>query len=956
VKFRDLVLFVVPLAFTSVSSPVAQDIASLSAGNQRAVDFDSAEAVLDLKPYLTRRNVSDPGDPGSGWFTVSVENAGAKPVVRVLLAAEPPDVGISVAPPLRRPLLRQVAASDSGVVIERADAYGRRAYRVMLPPAHAATLALRIEEADAGPSLLAWNETALVAHSRRAAILDGVVVGLLAAAALLALGGAALGAKPLARWAALLLAAVFIANLTAIGALDGGWFTDPGGPYGLFALALGIAIIAAARMIDLIAPFDRVRMGASLWRRRASLVVLILGLAAAFGVPVAGLVIRLLAVLGAAAAAGYLADRGREGITAAQRLAPAAAIFALVAAAGAFETLGLLGDNLVVPAALGGFSAAGALLVAFASSVGAIEPAIRKLAPALPSPTKTGQPKVAPPAKPAETGFNVIAASHQGVFDLDLEKNVLKLSEEAAGTVGLPRQPVKIRHEKWVQRIVPEDRGVYEQAIETCRHDPGTAFRLEFRARHEGGGERWLELRVTMIGEGKEAQRCLGLIADVSDRKAVEFDLARRALGDPMTGLGNRLALTDRLQQLTSSYETAVLIVLDLDRFKSVHTSLGHDGADAILCAVAERLKEGFADTAELFRVGGDTFAVFVEQSVGAPAALGEAVRANIQEPFEYEGREIFMPVSVGVASGADAAEPLGLLKQAEMAMIQAKKAGGGRVCVFERTLATATAGDDPVALEADLRRAIERGEIEVHYQPIMRMRDGGVAGFEALLRWRHPTRGQIPPDVFIAHAEATGLIVPLGRLALGKASQDLGRWQRFFPLNPPLFVSVNVTWKQIADAGFVQDVQSALKAAGLPKGTLKLEVTESDVMKDVDAAETALKQLREHGAGLAIDDFGTGHSSLGQLRRFPFELIKIDKSFLDKREEGENGSQGTILASIVSLAHELGLQVVTEGVEDEEDAKRLRTLGCEFAQGFLFGAPLPPGEVVGFIALTYER
>jgi len=251
------------------------------------------------------------------------------------------------------------------------------------------------------------------------------------------------------------------------------------------------------------------------------------------------------------------------------------------------------------------------------------------------------------------------------------------------------------------------------------------------------------------------------------------------------------------------------------------------------------------------------------------------------------------------------------------------------------------------------LRRALERDEIEIHYQPIIRLRDGVVAGFEALLRWRHPERGLIDPDEFIPHAERSGLIVALGRVALRRAAKDLTRWQQFFPMKPPLYVSVNVTWRQIADESFAKELGSVVKRAGLPKSSLKLEVTESALMAGAERAEAGLKRLKGLGASLAIDDFGTGHSSLSQLARLPFDTIKIDKSFLASARDSAGAK---ILASIVTLAHELKLAVVAEGVETEADAALLKKLGCEQGQGYLFGAALPEAKVPAFISAVHSR
>jgi EAL domain-containing protein (putative c-di-GMP-specific phosphodiesterase class I) len=254
-------------------------------------------------------------------------------------------------------------------------------------------------------------------------------------------------------------------------------------------------------------------------------------------------------------------------------------------------------------------------------------------------------------------------------------------------------------------------------------------------------------------------------------------------------------------------------------------------------------------------------------------------------------------------------------------------------------------------AMDADLARAIERGEIDVHYQPIMRMRDGTVGGFEALLRWTHPEKGPIPPEEFIPRAEETGAISALGRFVLKRAAEDLARWQQFFPLKPPLFVNVNVSWRQLSEEAFFKDVEAILSRTAVAAGTLKLELTESAVMKDAEKAAAALTRLKKLGAGLAIDDFGTGTSALAQLGKFPFDTIKIDKSFL---AGARNKRSDALLVSVVTLAHELKFEVIAEGVEREQDARQLRALAVEYAQGYIFGRALPAGEVTGFVAMTY--
>ena len=936
-------------AFAAVDGGAPDDAGS-------ALDLATPEAVVDVGSSLATHSVRDPKDPESAWFTLAVQNRTTAPVVRVLAAADQPGASLAFAPTRMRPTIAEAAVSNSGVVIERAPGFGLNAFRVVMPPTQAATLALRIEGVKGLPSLLAWSEPALIAHNRQVSVLMGLVSGLLIAAAAFAAGAAVLSGRLFARWAALFLAAIFLAQLAGVGFFDDSWLTAIAGPYGLFALALSVALAGGIRLVDYIASFAAFSPRLEAGRDYVAIAILLTGIAAFAGVPLAGLLIRILAVIGAAAAAGYLAHCGRLGIAGARRLAPAATIFALVTAAATFHAFGFFGANLVASGAIGGFSAAGALLVALATAV-PIEPAMEQLREFRQAHKgDDAQATVTDETLKQVREHAAVTASHQGVFDFDLHTGLISLSAEAATLLGLPRGAVELSRETWMERIHPEDREVYDEAFDSYRHHPGIAFRLEFRVRRAGGRTQWLELRATMTGQATEAERCIGLIADVSARKTTETAEVAPGPSDALTGLATRVALLSRLDALRSELKRSTLAVFDVDRFKSINDSLGHHGGDALLVALAERLERGLgagrdANRARLFRISGDMFAVM---AVGVTdfSAFGQRILDMMSKPFAIDGRDIYLPTNVGVATGDKAQDSQELLRQGEHALLEAKREGGGRVCVYSNAIAR-TQAHDPVALETELRRALERDEIEIHYQPIIRLKDGMVAGFEALVRWRHPERGLIEPDAFIPHAERSGLIVPLGRVALRRAAKDLARWQQFFPMKPPLYVSVNVTWRQIADESFAKELGSVVKRAGLPKASLKLEVTESAVMAGAERAEAGLKRLKSLGASLAIDDFGTGHSSLSQLARLPFDTIKIDKSFLSSARDKAGAK---ILMSILTLAHELKLAVVAEGVETEADAAMLKQMGCEQGQGYLFGAPLPEAKVPAFISAVHSR
>jgi EAL domain-containing protein (putative c-di-GMP-specific phosphodiesterase class I) len=295
----------------------------------------------------------------------------------------------------------------------------------------------------------------------------------------------------------------------------------------------------------------------------------------------------------------------------------------------------------------------------------------------------------------------------------------------------------------------------------------------------------------------------------------------------------------------------------------------------------------------------------------------------------------------------------MSLFTGAELALMAAKRHGGGCARVYQPGLED-EAPADAVALEADLRQALERGELDIHYQPIMRLSNQSVAGFEALLRWQHPEKGLISPADFIAHSETSGLIVALGKFALERAAADLAHWQRYFPVNPPLFVSVNLSRRQLRDPGFEDILAKVIKRVEIAPGTLRLEVTESAVGSDAQLS-AMLPRLRALGAGLSIDDFGTGSSSLSQFRSLPFDTVKIDKSFLVSHAGGADPDAGRVLSSIIALAHDLNRAVVVEGVESAEDVAWLKGLGCEYGQGYFFAPALPGAEALTFIAKHYD-
>ena len=919
-----------------------------------AIDFASRDGVIEiraaLKPYHAPSGTRQPDN--SGWYLITATNSSIRPAARVLQAAQPQSVSFRILPRSTRPAIVQTASSDSLVVIENMHAYGRRAVRVIVPPASSVAIAVQIVNAAEPPAVLAWTEPALAAHNRQLAIFTTAVWALIAAAALITAGLAVtLGHAP-ARWAAITLALILLERLAETGLFDASLATGVGGPYGLMAMLAGLSLAAGAALADAIVPLGDIRPDLARAFRRGLLAICGLAILAYLGVPGAAVLTDSVVVVGSLAVAAYVVYRGRLGAQAARVAAPCALVFALVALASVAATLSDTGESWATSAA-GGFAAAGALLLALAVAAG-------EGIAVLPFQSVAAAPATEPPRETSAPGgftsvsSQAIAASHQGVFDLDFAADVVRLSRDAAGLVGLSDANARIAHADWIARVHPDDRDVYAQALKDYRAHAGLAFRIEFRARSESGRYPWFELRATMIGDGAAASRCLGLLADVTSRKEGESEQLARALHDPLTGLGNRVAMMEELERLGARLQSATFALLDIDRFKSIHASLGDSGGDDVLTQVAERLTKRFKDVAGIFRVGGDAFAVLFTGASGEPAAIGQELVETCNAPYGLGGRNVFAPASVGIAAGRDASDPLDLLKNAELALLQAKRMGGSCARVFARELEMLAPGD-AVALETDLRRAIEDQQLAVYYQPIVRLADGVVAGFEALLRWNHPVKGLVAPADFIAHSEETGTIVALGRFALERAAEDVAQWQRFFPLDPPLFVSVNVSRRQLRDEDFGVFLGALLHARAIAPGTLKLEVTESTVAANQDVQE-ALERCRALGAGISIDDFGTGISSLSQLGTLPFDTIKVDQSFLSRHTNSESAADGdVVLKSIIALAHDLRRSVVVEGVETAEQAAWLRQQGCEYAQGFHFAQPLPSAEALKFIALHFD-
>jgi diguanylate cyclase (GGDEF)-like protein len=496
----------------------------------------------------------------------------------------------------------------------------------------------------------------------------------------------------------------------------------------------------------------------------------------------------------------------------------------------------------------------------------------------------------------------------------------------------------------------------YDRYLKQVRESSKQAERAEFaraeleRERAEQA-ERHVQELNSYIAEQERISRAL---------EETKEHFRHAAFHDPLTGLPNRLMFSELLKaEIESSKHRTdhlfAVLFLDLDRFKNINDSLGHTHGDLLLVAFAQRLERCLRPTDTLARFGGDEFAIMLSGIVDASDAIrvADRVQHELTLPFELDKKSAFTTTSIGIAlsvTGYD--RPEDILRDADTAMYRAKENGKARFEMFDTGMHARAVSR--LRLESDLRLALERDEFCIHYQPIVAMESGRLAGFEALVRWNHPERGLVSPDEFIPVAEETGLIVPIGQWVLDQACCKMREWQQQSACFRGLSVSVNLSARQMSQSDMVEQVKSALAASTLDPHSLKLEITESVVMENAEAAAVMFKELRVLGVQLSIDDFGTGYSSLSYLHRFPVNFLKIDRSFVSRMTEGNDNAE--IVRTIVTLARNLGMEVIAEGVETEAQNRQLKSLGCEYAQGYLFSRPVDAVSVPLLLAKELLR
>ncbi|MFG1418201.1 EAL domain-containing protein [Xanthobacter sp. V0B-10] len=542
-----------------------------------------------------------------------------------------------------------------------------------------------------------------------------------------------------------------------------------------------------------------------------------------------------------------------------------------------------------------------------------------------------------------------LAGSGLIVWDWDVDTDRIYTSPEAEEALGLKRHSLETEAAGWLEVLHPADRDRFRATLDGIIDQRRGRIDQDFRLKAIDGHYLTFNLKARpVVGADGEVVRCVGTLFDVTGERIAAERLLHDAVRDNLTGLPNRELFLDRLEQALTLARLdhkvkPTVMVIDLDRFKQVNVQVGMAVADSILLTVSRRLMRLLRPQDTLARISGDQFGLILmsERDPERITTFADTLRRSLRAPITFAEREVFVTASIGlVLSGPEVGKRDEVLKDAELAMYYGKRIGGDRIEVFRPAMRQQKI--DRVVLEAELAEALEKGEIFVRYQPIVRLGDRAIGGFEAYMRWNHPRLGELAASEFLSLAEESGLILDLGLFVLEKAAGQLAIWQSMLRVDPPLFVHVNVSSRQLLRHDLVQDLKSVLARNHVAPGSLKLEITETLVMENPEYAAVLLNRLKELGSGLVLDDFGTGYSSLSYLQRFPFDAIKIDQHFVRDTAKGPaRAARPIIVNSLVELAHELGMDVIAEGLEREGEAVQMARYGCEYAQGVVFGEPL---------------
>jgi diguanylate cyclase (GGDEF)-like protein/PAS domain S-box-containing protein len=885
---------------------------------------------------IVRRIEVGAKEPGTrpSWIVFALTNDTDEQIERLIVAPHFRMQGSGLIwPDLGASRISAITASQ-GFPPEREDSSDADVFRLTLDPGTTVTYVAELRTPNL-PQLYLWEPDAYKDKVTSLTLYKGIVIGI---AGLLALfltivfvvkGAVIFPAAAALAWAVLAYVCI------DFGFWDKIFGSDPATDR--IWRAGAETVLSATLVVFLFAYLNLNRWHVRAWHIAAVWLLILADLVglAVFDAPVAAGVARI--SLGTVAIVGfvlilYLASHGFDR---AIMLIPTWFLLVLWVCAAGFTVFGWLTNDLVSPALVGGLVLIVMLIGftvmqnAFAGgglAQGAISDVERKAL--------------------ALTGASEI------VFDWDVPSDHIFVSPEAEAQLGLDRGGLEGAAASWLDLLHPFEQDRYRACLDAILEQRRGRIDQEFRLRASDGHYLCFRLRARpVVGPDGEVIRVVGTLTDVTEERNAQERLLHDAVHDNLTGLPNRELFFDRLEaalifaRMQKEMRPTVMCV-DIDRFKQINEQVGVATGDSILLTIAHRLTRLLQPQDTLARLSGDTFAIILvsEANPDNVMALADSVRRALATPVRFTDREISLFASIGVALFDPSVHPGAddMLDDAEIAMRNAKRAGGNCIEVFRPAMRGQRS--DRLTLEADLRRALERSEVKVFFQPIVRLEDRTIAGFETLLRWDHPKLGRLDGAEFLPIAEQTGLIVDFGLLALERTARELAAWQRALAVDPPIFASVNVSSPQLLRHDLLRDVKSVLMRNEIVKGSLKLELTESLVMENPEFTAQMLARIKELGAGLSLDDFGTGYSSLVYLTKFPFDKVKIDKSFT--QGVTNNAACAASVASVLTLARALDMVVTAEGVETEQQFELLRVAGVDQVQGYLLARPSRADEL----------
>ncbi len=893
----------------------------------------------DADGVINRIEVRSDSETTTGnWFAFALANTSDQQIDRLIVAPHFRLAGSGLFwPDLGNQRIASITPSE-GFSLDRQPDADADVFRITLNPGTVVTFVAEMAS-DSVPLLTLWEPEAYKDTVNSFTLYEGIVLGI---AGLLAVfltilfvvkGSAMFPATAALAWAVLAYVCVDFGFITKIVSLA---------PGDLNNWRAGTEVFLAASLIVFLYAYLHLNR----WNNRYNYLVMawLLGLVVLFGVAVfapskAAGIARISFAATAVAGLLLILVLGVRGFDRAILLIPTWLLILAWLAGGWLTVTGQL-DNDIIQPALGG----GLVLIVLLISFTVMQHAF------------AGGALIQGLVSDIERQALALTGAGDAVWDWDVDRDEIFTGPEIASQLGLKEQEINGSPNKWLVLLHPEDRDRFKSTLDVILDHRRGRIVQDFRLRASSGQYHWLSVRARpVVGSDGEVLRCVGTITDVTEQRVARERLLHDAVHDNLTGLPNRKLFLDRLDSAMSLAKTdanlrPTVFIIDLDRFAQINEAMGLAVGDSILLTMARRLGRILKPQDSLSRLNGDQFALLLlsEDDPDKVALFAEALRRSLKAPVNFSDQEIFITASIGLVSwAAEQTSAEDMIKDGEIAMFQAKRVGGDRIEPFRPAFRSQQT--PAVHMESELRRALDRNEIEMFYQPIIQLDTKAVAGFEALMRWHHPVKGLISPSDFIPLAEKTGLIIPLGLFALERAATELAEWQVKLG-NVPIFVSVNISSRQLLRHDLINDVKTVMSRSHLMPNTLKLELTESLIMENPEQSSQVLKRVRDLGAGLSLDDFGTGYSSLSHLMRFPFDTIKIDRSFVSN---AEGKGRPIILKSIVSMAHDLGMQVVAEGAEDENDALELHHLGCEYAQGFAFGEPM--SAAIAFQALQQD-